>query len=95
MMNVKSFVSKYAQTNSGEMQANRRKINSTLKWVEYSLDHYIMSKLLIQTKDLREKYALMNALDIAERKKLWHFRQENFNLSKASELLRELIKVHG
>jgi hypothetical protein len=94
-MNVQGYKQKYSPQVAGEMQANRRKINSTLKWVEYSFDIHDMSKLLISTKNLNDKYALMNALDIAERKKLWHYRQENFNLNKASELLRELIKIHG
>ena len=94
-MNIQSYKQKYSPRAAGEMLANRRKINSTLKWVEYSFDIHDMSKLLISTKNLNDKYALMNALDIAERKKTWHYRQENFNLNKASELLRELIKIHG
>jgi hypothetical protein len=76
------------------MKANRRKINSTLKWVEYSFDIYDMSKMLMSTKNLNEKYSLMDLLDIAERKKKWHYRQENFNLTKASELLQAMIKIH-
>jgi uncharacterized protein (DUF3820 family) len=53
-----------------------------------------MSKMLMSTKNLNEKYSLMDLLDIAERKKKWHYRQENFNLTKASELLQAMIKIH-
>lgn len=95
MLTAKGYAVKYSPNSTGEMMANRRKINSTLKWVEYSFDIHEMSKLLISTKDLSEKYLLMNALDVAERKKLWHFKRENFNLSKASEMLVALIKIHG
>jgi hypothetical protein len=54
-----------------------------------------MSKLLMSTKNLNDKYSLMDLLDIAERKKNWHYRQENFNLSRASELLQAMIKIHS
>jgi hypothetical protein len=94
MNKVQSYRIKYTPI-KGEMKANRRKINSTLKWVEYSFDIHDMSKMLMSTKDLSEKYALMDLLDIAERKKNWHYRQENFSLNKASALLRELIRIHG
>lgn len=94
MNKVQSYKIKYTPI-KGEMKANRRKINSTLYWVEYSFDIHDMSKLLMSTNSLNEKYTLMDLLDIAERKKNWHFRQENFNLSKASELLQALIKIHG
>ena len=94
MNKVQSYRIKYTPI-KGEMKANRRKINSTLKWVEYSFDIHDMSKMLMSTKDLNEKYTLMDLLDIAERKKKWHYRQENFNLNKASELLQALIKIHG
>jgi len=94
MNKVQSYKIKYTPI-KGEMKANRRKINSTLYWVEYSFDIHDMSKLLMSTSNLNEKYILMDLLDVAERKKNWHFRQENFNLSKASELLQALIKIHG
>ena len=93
MNKVQAYRIKYTPV-TVEMKANRRKINSTLKWVEYSFDIYDMSKILMSTKNLNEKYSLMDLLDIAERKKNWHYRQENFNLTKASELLQALIKIH-
>jgi len=95
MLTARGYSIKYSPSSTGEMKANRRKINSTLKWVEYSFDIHEMSKLLISTKNLDEKYMLMSALDVAERKKLWHFKKENFNLNKASEMLVALIKIHG
>jgi hypothetical protein len=93
MNTVQAYRIKYTPV-TGEMKANRRKINSTLKWVEYSFDIYDMSKMLMSTKNLNEKYSLMDLLDIAERKKSWHYRQDNFNISRASELLQAMIKIH-
>ena len=69
----------------------KKRINSTMKWVEYSLDVYDMQKLLMKTKNLKEKYQLMDLLEIAERKKKWHYRQENFDLNRASNLLQASI----
>jgi hypothetical protein len=50
-----------------------------------------MQKLLMKTKNLKEKYQLMDLLEIAERKKKWHYRQENFDLNRASNLLQASI----
>ena len=42
----------------------------------------------MKTKDLKQKHQLMTALDVAERKKNYHYRQENFNLHIASTILQ-------
>ena len=94
MRTVQAYRIKYTPV-KGEMRANRRKIDSTMYWVEYSLDMHDMSKMLMSTKNLNDKYVLMDLLDIAERKKNWHYRQENFNLRRASELLQAMIKIHS
>jgi hypothetical protein len=54
-----------------------------------------MNKLLMSTKSLDEKFMLMKALEVADRKKLWHYRQENFNLSRASQILTHFMKYHA
>jgi hypothetical protein len=96
LTNVKSYIIKYsARSEAGPLMIPKKKIDSTMKWVEYSLDIHDMSKLLISTKNLTDKYALMDALDIAERKKKWHYRQDNFNLNRAGELLQAIIKING
>jgi len=86
-MNVANYKQKYAKTGSNKLVfLQKDKINSTHKWVEYSLDIVDMSALLIQTKNLNEKYVLMDALDTAQRKKDWHFRQSNFRLQDAMRI---------
>jgi hypothetical protein len=93
---AKSYAVKYnSNSRKGPMMVPRDRIDSTMKWVEYSFDIYDMNKLLMTTKSLDEKFMLMKALDVATRKKLWHYRQDNFDLSRASAILTALIKHHG
>jgi hypothetical protein len=93
-MQVANYKLKYARTTLNKnVVVKRDNINSTHKWVEYSLDIRDMQKLLMSTKNLTEKYALMDALEVAERKKVWHYRQDNFNLARASQLLQAVISA--
>lgn len=93
-MQVTNYKLKYSRTTLNKnLVVKRDNINSTHKWVEYSLDIRDMQKLLISTKNLNEKYALMDALEVAERKKVWHYRQDNFNLARASQLLQAVISA--
>jgi hypothetical protein len=86
-MNVANYTRKYAKTSSNKVVIIKKdNINSTHKWVEYALDIVDMSALLMQTKNLNEKYTLMDALDSAQRKKDWHFRQANFRLQDAMRI---------
>ena len=93
-MQVANYKLKYARTQLNKnVVVKRDLINSTHKWVEYSLDIRDMQKLLMSTKNLNEKYALMDALEVAERKKVWHYRQDNFNLARASQLLQAVVSA--
>ena len=86
-MNVANYKQKYAKTGSNKVVIIKKdNINSTHKWVEYALDIVDMSALLMQTRDLKEKYTLMDALDVAQRKKDWHYRQVNFRLQDAMRI---------
>jgi hypothetical protein len=86
-MNVANYKQKYTKTSSSKLVFLKKdKINSTHKWVEYTLDIVDMSALLMQTNNLNDKYALMDALDTAQRKKDWHYRQENFRLQDAMRI---------
>jgi hypothetical protein len=86
-MTVANYKQKYAKTGSSKLVFLKKdKINSTHKWVEYALDIVDMSSILMQTRDLKEKYTLMDALDIAQRKKDWHYRQDNFRLQDAMRI---------
>lgn len=90
-MNVAQYKMKYARTDTSNLRVPRHKIDFSGKWVEYSLDVHDMSKMLMETKNLKEKYVLMDAIDIAERKKKWHYRQEGFDLQYASRMLQAML----
>lgn len=88
-MQVAQFVRKYStQVSSGPVPKDR--INSTLKWAEYSTDIIKMTELL-RTASFLDKYKLVAAIEVAERKKNWHYRQENFNLRRASYIVQKWI----
>ncbi len=91
-MHVAQFVRKYTASNTKSGPVARDKINSTVKWVEYASDIVKMTALL-RTATFEEKYKLVEAIEIAERKKAWHYRQENFNLRKASFLLQAFMNA--
>lgn len=90
-MKIANYVLKYTKSVEGPLMIPKKKIDSTMKWVEYSLDIVDMQKLLMGTRDLKDKYQLMDLLEIAERKKKWHYRQENFNVNRASTLLQTML----
>ena len=93
-MNVANYKQKYAKTGSNKLVFLKKdKINSTHKWVEYALDIVDMSALLMQTRDLKEKYTLMDALDVAQRKKDWHYRQVNFRLQDAMRIFEAAKQI--
>ena len=90
-MKIANYVLKYTKSIDGPLMIPKKKIDSTMKWVEYSLDIVDMQKMLMGTNCLKDKYQLMDLLEIAERKKKWHYRQENFNVSRASTLLQTML----
>ena len=57
-------------------------IKATEKWIEYSLDVTEMTKLLTNaTRD--EKFVLLAAMQIAERKRDYMYKHKNFKLEIA------------
>ena len=92
VMNVAQYRVKYSRTDTPNLRVPRHKIDFSSKWVEYSLDVHDMTKMLMVTKNLKDKYILMDAIDIAERKKKWHYRQDGFDLQYASRMLQEMLK---
>ena len=91
-MQIAQFVNKYAVSNKSSGPVAKDRINSTVKWVEYSADIVKMTELL-RTASFMDKYKLVDAIAIAERKKNWHYRQENFDLRRASYLLQQFINA--
>jgi hypothetical protein len=70
-------------------------IKATEKWIEYALDIVDMQAALMLTKNLNEKFKLMEALEIAERKKAYMYKHKNFELDRAMHIfsrVRDLPK---
>lgn len=96
MFNITSFAIKYPK-HSPKYEGNGlyTKIKATEKWIEYSLDVTEMTKLL--TKASREeRYILLAAMQIAERKRDYMYKHPNFELNKAIadfKLAKRLLKL--
>jgi len=91
-MHIAQYIRKYSVSNKNSGPVARDKINSTVKWVEYAADIVKMTAML-KTASFEEKYKLAAALEVAERKKNWHYKQNNFNLQKASFLLQAFLSA--
>ena len=91
-MHIAQYIRKYAASNAKSGPVSKDRINSTVKWVEYAADISKMTALL-KSASFEEKYRLVAAIEVAERKKNWHYRQENFNLRRASFLLQAFLNA--
>lgn len=91
-MFIAQYIRKYTASNTKSGPVARDKINSTVKWVEYAADISKMTALL-KTATFEEKYRLVEAIEIAERKRAWHYRQDNFDLKRASFLLQAFLNA--
>ena len=91
-MQASQFIRKYNVSNANSGPVARDKINSTVKWVEYAADIVKMTEL-IRVAKFEDKWGLAQALEVAERKKNWHYRQDNFNLRRASALLQAFLQA--
>ena len=96
MFNVASFAIKYPKhspKHKGSSLYNN--IKATIKWVEYSLDITEMTKMLT-TATREEKYVLLAAMEIAERKRDYMYKHPNFELQKAMfefKRAKRLLKI--
>lgn len=88
-MQARNYVNKYSKTAKAGF-SNYYKIQATNKWVEYQLDIYDMSAILMSA-DFNTKMGLLDALTVAERKRDYMYRHPNFNLKEATNLFR-LVK---
>lgn len=90
-MRAANFVQKYTSTKSkGKFIQPYDKIKATEKWVEYSLDILDMSRIILQV-DFDTKWRLTEALEVAERKRVYMYRHKNFNLKRATTIF-EAVK---
>jgi hypothetical protein len=69
-----------------------RKSNPNKRWAEITLDIKEMRKLLLDS-DFIARATLSQAITAAERKRDWFYRQEDFDLSVASFILRAAESV--
>ena len=96
MFNVASFAIKYPKHSPKyEGKSLYSKIKATEKWVEYSLDVTEMTKLLTKVSR-EEKYVLLAAMQIAERKRDYMYKHANFDPIKAIadfKLAKRLLKL--
>jgi hypothetical protein len=93
-MQAKNFISKYTSPNNKKGQVSFYKIKATEKWVEYMLDITDMNKVLMSLP-FNDKMRMLDALEIAERKRDYMYRHPNFNYKQATrwfELAKDLPK---
>ena len=89
-MQARNYVKKYSKTNKKGF-AVYANINATEKWLEYQLDIYDMSNMLMLTNNFTEKVDLLDAIAIAERRRERMYNHPNFDLNRATRLFR-LVK---
>jgi hypothetical protein len=95
MFTVARYASKYkflGGTRKGGAHL-KDSFDPTQKWVEYALDLRDMHALMLNPNIAYEdKFALAQAIEIANRKKDWHYKHKDFNLHNAMFWLKDLIK---
>jgi hypothetical protein len=83
-MQARNYINKYKNSKKSAGFSNYYKIQATEKWVEYQLDVFDMSKVLMSA-DFNTKMDLLDALAVAERKRDYMYRHPNFNLAQATK----------
>ena len=89
-MQARNYVNKYSKK-SNKGFAVYSNINATEKWVEYQLDVYDMSNMLMHTDNFNEKVDLLDAIAVAERRRERMYNHPNFDFARATRLFR-LVK---
>ena len=96
MFNVTSFAIKYPKHSPKyEGKSLYSKIKATEKWIEYSLDLTEMTKMLTNATR-EERYVLLAAMQIAERKRDYMYKHPNFKLQDATlefKRAKRLLKI--
>lgn len=96
MFNVASFAVKYpTHSQKYEGKSLYSRIKATEKWIEYSLDLTEMSKI-VTSVTREERYVLLAAMQIAERKRDYMYKHPNFDLQEATfefKRAKRLLKI--
>lgn len=90
MLAIVNYANKYSSTNKSKAVVPYDKVKATEKWIEYALDIVDMQRALMLTKNIDEKYKLMSALEVAERKKAYMYKHKNFDLSRATYIFSQV-----
>jgi hypothetical protein len=90
MFAVANYVNKYSSTSKSKAIVPYDKVKATEKWIEYALDIVDMQQALMLTKNIDEKFKLMAALEVAERKKAYMYKHKNFELSRATYIFSKV-----
>lgn len=93
MLAIANFVNKYSSSNKSKAIVPYDKVKATEKWIEYALDIVDMQQALMLTKNLDEKFKLMDALEVAERKKAYMYKHKNFELSRALHIFNRVKHI--
>lgn len=93
MSSVAVYNSKYS-TNANKKGGFSRDIDSTKYWVGITLDIKDMRKMLL-TASFDDKFKLMSALKVAERKQAWHYRQDSFDLGRANIIISAVERTQN
>ena len=84
---VAAYSATYNPRNASSIKINMRKADAVRYFVQHKLALIDMQKLLLNAS-FEEKYPLMEAIKVAERKAAFWERHENFNLQSAITVLR-------
>ena len=84
-MKAVNFLTKYTGPKGKGFIQSYDKIKATEKWLEYSLDIVDINRILMKS-DFNTKWQLMEALDVAERKRKYMYNHKNFELKRAMRL---------
>ena len=93
-MKAVNFVQKYTGPKGKGHILPYDRVKATEKWVEYMLDITDMNKVLMSLS-FNDKMRMLDALEVAERKRDYMFRHPNFNYKQATkwfELAKDLPK---
>jgi dihydroorotase-like cyclic amidohydrolase len=93
MLAIANFVNKYSSSNKSKAIVPYDTIKATEKWLEYALDIVDMQQALMLTKNLNEKFKLMDALEVAERKKAYMYKHKNFDAKRAFHIFNKVKDV--
>ncbi len=90
MLAITNYVNKYSSTSKSKAIVPYDKVRATEKWIEYALDIVDMQAALMLTKNLNEKFKLMEALEVAERKKAYMYKHKNFDVNRALHIFSKV-----